>query len=159
MSRFYTVVFENVAVTVAQDFFELTPAANKPIRIWKIKLAQYTDLADASEEILRVSLIRVPATATSGSVGGTAPTPRLVGATGAAAGFTCEINNTTVATSTGTLETLETFYPNIRVGEDTSLIPESLYTFVNGTLAVVRLLAAPTDSITVMGHMLVEELG
>lgn len=162
MSRFYTVVFPAVgaalvAVTAAQDLFTIQPAANKPVRIWKIKLGQTSDLADAAEEILDIRLMRVPATITI--TGGTANTPRLVAATGAAFGGTATTQNTTLATSTGTIEMLETFSPNTRVGEDTSLIPESLYTFVNGTAMVLRLFTAPTDSLSMSGTMLIEELG
>jgi hypothetical protein len=158
MSRIYTVEFENVSVTAAQDFFEISPATNKPCRIIGLTLEQGSDVGDAQEEMLRVSVVRVPATATSGS-GGTAPTPRALDATNQAAGFTAEVNNTTVATTSGTLERLITRQFNIRTGLEMFLPPEMRPQFVNGTLGVVRLHAAPADALSMSGTLFVEEEG
>ena len=33
MARVYAVTFENVNVTAAQDFFEITPSDDKPVRL------------------------------------------------------------------------------------------------------------------------------
>ena len=158
MSRLYTVTFEAVAVTAAQDFFCLEPADDKPVRILGVMLSQSSDVGDAAEEILRVTITRVPATFTSGS-GGTTPTARLIDATGAAAGFTAEANNTTVATTSGTLENLLAYQFNIRTGLELFLPPELQPMFVQGTGGAVRLAAAPTDSLTMSGTLFVEELG
>jgi hypothetical protein len=96
--RCYSVIFENVAVTAAQDIFELSPADDKPIRILSWELTNVSDFGDAQEEVLRLEWIR--GFTTSGS-GGTAPTPRPANRSDAAAGFAAEVNNTTQAT-TGT---------------------------------------------------------
>jgi len=56
MGRMYAVTFEAVAVTAAQDFFELTPADDKPLLIHGIYLAQSSDVGDANDELL-LSLI------------------------------------------------------------------------------------------------------
>ena len=112
MGRVYATEFENVAVTAAQDFFEIAPATDKPCRLLSLELSQFSDFADAAEELLRVRVIR--GHATSGSVGGTAnETPVLPG--DGAASYTGEINNTTIA-STGTPVNLWSGAFNIRVG-------------------------------------------
>lgn len=158
MSRMYTAVFEAVAVTAAQDFFEVNPASNKPCRFVGLFLSQSSDTGDSAEEILRITITRVPATFTSGS-GGSSYTPRLVDATGAAAGAAVEINNTTVATTSGTLENLMAYQFNIRTGLELWLPPEQQFMFVNGAGGVVRLAAAPADSLTMSGTLWFEELG
>lgn len=158
MGRIYTVAFENVAVTAAQDFFEIQPADDKPCRFKALLLNQYSDMGDSQEEGLRITIKRIVATATSGS-GGTSPTPRLVTATGAAAGFTAEANNTTVATSSGTIELLLADTMNIRVGTQYWFPPELQFEFVQGVFGVVRLEAAPSDSLSTSGTLWVEEEG
>lgn len=153
----YTVSFENVAVTAAQDFFEIDPAAEIPCYIHAVHLSQSSDVGDAEEEILRIRVIRVPATATSGS-GGSAGDERRLDLNDAAASFVSEVNNTTVATTTGTLETVHTAYPNIRTGWDQVWSPETRPRVQNGELLVVRLDAAPADSLTMGGTIYVEEV-
>lgn len=155
MGRIYTVEFENVAVTASQDFFELTAADDKPIRIIGLFLAQYSDLGDAAEEILRFRVIR--GHTTSGSGGATA-TPRPVAVSDAAAGFTCEINNTTIA-SAGTAVNLHSDSFNIRTGTQIWLPPGCGWGTTQATLLVVRLLAAPADSLSMSGTLYVEEEG
>src|SRR5574343_34462 len=69
--RIYTVVFAAVSVSAAQDFFELTPADDKPIEIVGLSLAQtgVADVGDTNEECLRCNIIR--GHTTSGSAGTT----------------------------------------------------------------------------------------
>jgi len=83
------------------DWFELTPADDKPIKLRGLLISQLSEVGDAAEEGLRFTIIRLPATFTSGS-GGSAPTPAPMDSADAAAGFTAEVNNTTVATTSGT---------------------------------------------------------
>lgn len=158
MSRLYTVSFENVAVTAIQDFLEIQPADDKPCRLKAMIIDQFSDLGDAQEEGLRITIKRIVATATSGS-GGTAPTPRLVTPTGAAAGFTAEVNNTTPATSSGTIELLAALSENIRLGRELWLPPELQFECVQAAFLVVRLEAAPADSLSMSGTFWIEEEG
>lgn len=155
MGRMYTVEFDNVAVTTAVDHFEITPADDKPVAIHGVILTQSSDVGDAAEEILRVRIIR--GYTTSGS-GGAAPTPRPLSPLDTAAGFTAETNNSTLAT-TGTTNELYSLAYNIRSGLELWFPPEArpLVTQANTTL-VVRLLAAPTDSLTMSGTLIAEEL-
>lgn len=160
IGRMYLVSFENVAVAAAQDLFELTPADDKPILITGMSLDNVggaADAGDAQEEMLRLSVVR--GHATSGS-GGSAPTPRPIPfSAGAAAGFTAEVNNTTIA-SAGTGVTLLTLGWNVRAGLREFWPEELCLGAVQGdTTLVVRLLSTPADSVSVSGTLWVCEMG
>lgn len=157
-ARVYTVVFENVSVAAAQDFFEITPADDKPVELIGLFIDQTgnSDVGDAQEEFLRYSVVR--GHATSGS-GGSAPTPRPMDRSGPAAGFTAEANNTTIA-SAGTGVTLHNGGFNVRAGLAIWWPPEAYPEASQGdTTMVVRLLAAPADAITLSGTLYVREQG
>ena len=49
IGRKYTLSFEAVAVTAAQDLFELVAASGKPIDILSIRIGQSSDAGDASD--------------------------------------------------------------------------------------------------------------
>ncbi|GAF88967.1 unnamed protein product, partial [marine sediment metagenome] len=112
MGRMYSAEFENVAVTAAQDFFELLAADDKPIAIHAVYLSQSSDVGDSEEEMLRVKIIR--GNATSGS-GGSSSTPAPLNPADTAAGTTVEVNNTTEA-STGTEVDIHCEAFNVRTG-------------------------------------------
>jgi hypothetical protein len=156
--RVYTVVFDRVAVTAIQDLFEIQPAADKPVLFAGLKLSQSSDFGDAQDEGLTVRVKRVVATATSGS-GGTSPTPRTTMKSQSAAGFTAEVNNTTQATSSGTIEILDVDVFIVRAGL-LWIPPERMaFEFVNGVFGVIDLPVAPADSITMSGTLYVVERG
>jgi hypothetical protein len=80
LGRLYTVTFVGVSATAAQDLFYIKPAADKPCILEAVYLSNVggtADAGDAQEELLRLEVIRLPATVTAGSVG-TAPTPTPV---------------------------------------------------------------------------------
>lgn len=158
MGRIYTAGFENVAVTVAQDFFEIAPAANKPVRLKALIIGQHSDMGDAAEEGLRAAIIRVPATVTGGS-GGSTPALRKVRPTDQDAGVVVEANNTSQATTSGTLEYLALLSVNNRIGLELWFPPELQFEVINGTVLVVRLMAAPADSLSMSGTCWLEEEG
>src|SRR4051812_5420485 len=108
--RMYTVSTAGVSASAAQDLIEITPADDKPIVIHAVYLSQTSDFGDAQDEVLRWEIIR--GFTASGSAG-TAPTPRPSNRSDAAAAFTAEMNNTTVAT-TGTTNTLHEDGWNVR---------------------------------------------
>lgn len=157
IGRFYTVVFENVTVSAAQDFFEITPADDKPIALVGLTLDNVggtADAGDVQEELLRL-LIRRGHTV-SGS-GGSTPTPGTIRANTAAAGFAAEVNNTTIA-NTGTTVDVMALGWNVRVPLR-EFWPEELCptaTQVN-TSIVVRLLSTPADAISMSGTLYVVE--
>lgn len=156
--RCYTVIFDNVSVSAAQDLFEITPADDKPVEIVGLFLSQTgnSDIGDAAEECLPIQIIR--GHTTSGS-GGTAPTPRPVDRTDTAAGFTAEVNNTTIA-SAGTTVTLHADNFNVRVGYQ-NWWPEGTEPQASqgDTTIVVRMPRAPADAITLSGTLYLREAG
>jgi len=157
MGRMYSVSFEAVAVTAAQDFFEISPADDKPVLVHGLYLSQASDVGDAADEMLRIKILR--GHTTSGS-GGSAPTPApLQSSAGTAAGFAAEVNNTTIA-SAGTAVDLHAEAFNIRAGLQYIPTPEARpgASQANTTL-IVRLMAAPADSLTMSGTLILEELG
>lgn len=156
MSRVYTVVFGAVSCSAAQDFFEISPADDKPCQIVGLSLCQTgnSDVGDAAEECLRFSIIR--GYTASGS-GGSAPTPIPVNPIDTAAGFSAEVNNTTVA-NTGTAVVLHEDSFNVRAGY-INWWPEGSEPTASqaNTTMVVRLNSAPADAITLSGTLYVRE--
>lgn len=153
-TKVYTVVFSAASVSAAQDLFEITPASNKPVEIVGIELGQTSDSGDAQDEQLQLSIIR--GHTTSGS-GGTAPTPQPLEPNDGAAGFTAEVNNTTVAT-TGTTATLWTTAWNVRAGY-INWFPEYVRpTATSGNTTILVRMTAPADAITMSGTLYVAEL-
>ena len=152
--RIYTVTFSAVAVSAAQDLFELTPAANRPIEIVGIELGQTSDTGDAQDEQLQISIIRGH---TTGGSGGSSPTPAPLSPLDAAAGFTAEANNTTIASS-GTTATLHVGVWNVRAGYINWLPEEARPTATAANTSLVVRQTAPADSITMSGTLYVREL-
>lgn len=160
IGRNYSVVFENVTVSASQDLFEITPADDKPILLTALTLDNVggtADAGDAQEELLRL-LIRRGHT-TSGS-GGSAPTPRPLLTGSAAAGFTAEVNNTTIASTAGTTGDMWSGGWNVRVPLR-EFWPEELCIGASqaDTTIVVRLLSTPADAISMSGTLYVCEMG
>jgi len=160
----YTVEFENATIANASgdyDLISLLAAAQKPIVLHAIYIAQISDVGDAQEEILRIRLIRGNTTAPSG---GAAPTPRPLDALDVAASFTARTNDSTIA-SAGTAVNLHSDAFNIRTGwvyiptpeMRPKLVPNQGAAAANEYL-VLRLMAAVTDDLTMSGTAYVEEL-
>lgn len=152
--RMYTVVISGTASPAAAfDLFEINPATAKPIRIHRLRIGQ-TSEPTSEEEQLGITIQR--GHATSGS-GGSAPTPRPLTSTDAAAGFTAEVMNTTQA-STGTPVILFEDVMNTRAGYDMAFAPEEWPEAVNAERIVVQC-TAPADAVTIRATLWVEELG
>lgn len=107
MGRIYTVSYQGTITNAGgdTDLLEIGPADDKPCKLRGVLLSQISEVGDAQEEGLRISIIRLPATFTSGS-GGSSVTPVPMDSADSAAGAACECNNTTVATTSGTAVTL-----------------------------------------------------
>lgn len=157
MGRTYYVTIDAEAETVAVDFFEITPADDKPCLVKEVYIGQTSEAKDAEEEMLEIEVHRGGTGMTSGS-GGNTPTPVPADSNDAAAGLTAETMNTTAATFTsGVVVHRDAF--NVRTGWAWVPLPEDRprVSQANGGL-VVRLGGAPADSITWVGTMVVEEL-
>lgn len=156
MGRIYVIDIPATAITVAADLLEIVPADDKPVIVHGFELLQTTELGDAQEEIIGVQWVR--GNSTSGS-GGNTPTPAPLNPSDAAAGMTVETLNTTQA-ATGTTALLQKHGWNLRIPLSVIYTPETRPQVSQGqTRMCLRMLAAPLDSFTVSGHVVVEELG
>jgi len=153
--RVYTVGINAVAVSAAQDLFTLLCGSSIPIEIHSVSLGQKTLTAWEAKEL---NFKRVPATVTV--TGGTSVTPRPIMQGDAASSVTATINNTTLATSSGTIVDLlndawaflNGFYWSPAGVEDRWIIqPDQAF--------CVRLPTAPSESMTVSGTVTFAELG
>lgn len=154
LCRIYAIPFTAVAISGGNyDLLEITPADDKPCELIGWHIGQTSDSGDAQDEQLQLTVIR--GHTTSGS-GGSAVTPAPVSPNDAAAGFTAEVTNSTIA-STGTTATLFASAWNVRAGSDVWL-PEEVRPRVSQaqTSLVVRM-GTPADSITTSGVFWVRE--
>src|SRR5262245_30346511 len=108
MSRIYTVSYQGTITAAGgdTDLLEILAADDKPVKLCGFVLSQISEVGEAMEEGLRISVLRMSATVTSGS-GGSSVTPAPMDSADAAAGAACECNNTTVATTSGSTTTIE----------------------------------------------------
>lgn len=154
MARVYTVSMDAVAVSAAQDLFTLLCPSGIPIEIHAVQINQKTLTGWEAKDI---TFKRVPATVTV--TGGTSVTPRPLLQNDAASGVTATINNTTVATSSGTIVNLfaddwifvNGFYWSAAGYDDRFIIAPS-------QAFCVRLGTAPSASMTVSGSVTFGEL-
>lgn len=154
MARVYTVSMDAVAVSATQDFFTLLCSSTVPIEIHSVVMSQKTLTAWEAKDI---TFKRVPATVTV--TGGTAVTPRPALPNDSASVVTATINNTTLATSGGTIVTtyaddfnfVNGFYWS-PAGQDDRMI------FAPSSAFCVRLGTNPSASMTVSGTVTFAEL-
>lgn len=160
LGRAYAVEFHNVGVAAQQDLFYIKPAADKICAVEAVYLSNVgiaADAGDAQEELWRVEMIRLPATVTAGSVGNSM-TPNPLSTNDTAAGFTARINDTTVATTSGTALNVHSDGWNVRIPYVYLPPPEHRVLVANAQAIVFRLVSTPTDSVTCNGTMIVREL-
>lgn len=149
-----------VSVSAQQDLFYIKPAADKIVVIEAIYLGVagvQANSGDAKEELLDVALLYLPATVTVGS-GGSAITPTPIEVNDAAAGFTARINDTTKATSSGTVLPRHPDAWNTRIPFVYLPPPEHRDLVANAAAIVFRLNATPSSTLTVTGEMRVREM-
>lgn len=98
------------------DLWEVLPGDDYPVELVGLRLGQTSELGDTAEESLRITIRRFRATVTSGSGGATATpeNPRVSNQAPVAMTSPVEVNNTTVATTTGDNEVIEELAWNIR---------------------------------------------
>lgn len=110
MGRIYAVTFTGTVTAAGTDtdLFSLQPADDKPIKLRGFRLSQISEVGDAQEEGLRITVRRMLATFTVGS-GGSAITA-VAPVTDSAEpvwGFTARANDSTVATTSGANQVME----------------------------------------------------
>lgn len=115
MGRIYAATYNGTITNVGgnTDLFSVQPADDKPVKIRGFRLSQISEVGDAAEEGLRVTLKRFPATYTVGS-GGAAATVVPMDSADTAVGATVRANDTTVGTTSSTAVVLEEIGWNLR---------------------------------------------
>jgi hypothetical protein len=160
MSRFYTVSYTGTLTLSGgdADLFEISPADDKPCRLRGLILAQPSEVGDTQEEGLRISIIRLPATVTSGN--GTSVTPAPIDSHAAAAGFAAEANGATVATTSGSAVIVEEAAWNVRISPLERWWPDEQMAPIvyQGEALVVRCQTTVADDITIAITAYVEEI-
>lgn len=155
MGRMYSVPFSAVAVSVAQDLFEVLAASGKAIILHEVVVSQSTDYGDAAAEGLSI-LIKRGIGNTSGS-GGSTVVPVKYDTTQAAAGPTAEVNNTTqAAAGAGSLTTLRAEAFNVQGGYRYKPDQDQRPLFLPGQSCVVSV-TVPADALTMSGTLVFEE--
>lgn len=163
--RLYSVTFVNTSISAQQDIFYIKPAADKICIIEGVYLANVggsADAGDAQEELYDLEILRLPATVTVGS-GGTAITTNTanyaaVSVNDANGAFTARSNDTTKATSSGTIKTMHADGWNVRIPYVWMPPPEHRVMVANAEAVVVRLNTTPADAVTCNGTILVREM-
>jgi len=159
MGRIQIAEFEDVAITAAQDLFEILCASTGIIEIHAVELGQTSDVGDAAEEILELEFVRGDGTVTSGSGGSTVtPQPKDNGDSAPAA--TVEANNTTrMVVGTGVLDPQGKETWNVRIPYSKIWTPELRPLITPGDRWTFSLNDAPGDSLTCSAAVYFEEKG
>lgn len=117
MPRMYRVPYTGTITNAGgdTDLMALTPADDKPIRLVGWMIGQSSEVGDAAEENLRLTLRHMTATVTVTGGTGVTPVANRPG-TGdiVAAGLTATAHSTTVATTSGTSTIMEELAWNVR---------------------------------------------
>lgn len=155
MPRTYSISFEQVAVSAAQDLVQVNGASGKIARILAVSVGSSDTTAPTNQQLaLRCRFL--PATVTNGS-GGSTPTPQPLDPGDAAASISALANSTTKATTSGTAKTLKEAGANIFAGFD--------YQFPRPPVIgpsesfVFELLSTVSGTVHLSGEVLVEETG
>lgn len=163
MGRVYTVPWTGTVTAAGgdTDLWEFLPAANKPIILRGFTLGETTEVGDAAEEGLRITIRHMAATVTSGSGGATPTISQLPIGSSKAAGFTSEVNNTTVATTSGTSTIVEEMSWINRNSPFEKWYPEEKFCHgaINTEGLFIRMETTLADDMTFCGTAWVEETG
>lgn len=155
----FSATFSAIAVSAAQDVFELTAHSSSRIEICEIFLGQYSDAGDAAAEMLSVQIVRGHTVAGSG---GAAVTPGNFEPWSRAAVTTVARNNTTIASGgTGLVLHSEAFnvqggwlYRPFKFSNEDNERPK-----VEAAGIVVVRITAPADAVTMNGTIKWREIG
>jgi hypothetical protein len=154
MARPYVIQFNNVAVTAAQDLFNIASTSGMAFVLHQLELNSESSSSAAE---LRVVIKRLTATVTNGSGGGAA-TISALSSTDATATVTGRINDTTRATTSGSTTNLFSFGWNVLNGLLFCPPPEIRPTFGISQNLLIGLETAPGSSTTLNGYVVIEEI-
>lgn len=158
MSRWYTASFTGTITNAGgnTDLLESVPTTSKTVRLRGLKIGQLSEVGDAAEEGVSITIYKMTATVTSGSGGSTVtPTPFDVADT--AYGGTCEMNNTTVATTSGASTVFEELAWNIRSSPFETWWPDRACVIKPTEGLIIRLNTTVADDITASVTVYLEE--
>ena len=161
MPRMYRCPYQGTITSAGTDtdLIILEPADDKPVRLAGWILGQTSELGDAAEEAIRITLRHMTATVTKTggtSVTGVANRPGTTDVVAAA--FTATANCTTVATSSGTSTIMEELAWNVRSSPWERFIPEEMRpAAIQGEALIVRMESTLTDDISACLTFFVEE--
>jgi hypothetical protein len=157
MPEIYTVTFREVTWAAASgdiDLLSIDPAADHPTHLLGWGIYPTSELQEAHEEWLKMSVIRGHTTVGSG---GAAATARPLRQGGQAYGGSVRTNDTTVA-SVGTAINLWDFGVQVRAGDVMGPVPEHFdWQCLGAELLVVRLTVAVTDDVTASASFWIAE--
>jgi hypothetical protein len=162
VSRIYSIPF-NGTITLAgtdTDIWSFQPADDKPIILRGFTLGQSTEISDSGEENLRITVKYLPATFTVGSGGSAVTAVSPPGDPGAAVwGFTARTNDTTVATSSGTVLIRDEFGWNVRNTPYEHWYPDERFAAFAAQAAgiIIRCESTVIDDLAFSGVAFVEE--
>lgn len=157
MSGIYTVPFSFTGADGTMDLCALVAHASKQCALLGFEIGQISDVGDAAEEIVAIS---VHSGFTAAGSGGSAVTPSPLDPVGApASGFTARMADTTPA-NTGTSTAHYEYTWNVRQALNVTYPPEWQIVFGAGRRVCISLsVAAPADSLTTRGYAVVQEIG
>lgn len=163
MSAIYTVSLSFTYTAAGGDFdIAYTLAATgHPIRLLGFTIGQISEVGDAQEEGVRISVVRLPATVTASS-GGSSITPTPVESGAPAANFTARAGDSVVATTSGTAATIAEYGWNERASPFVECYPDGRFsriapTAVAGEALVIRGQTTLADDATVQITAWIEE--
>ena len=141
------------------DLLLIRPATNKPVRLAGWIISQTSEVGDAQEENLRITVRHMAATLTvTGGTTVSAPPPNHPGVDPAASG-TYTVNHATVTTTSGTSTIMEEMGWNERNTPWERWIPEELRpNAINGDGLLVRQESTVADDVVYTVTFFVEEL-
>lgn len=169
MGRMYTLIYEGTITASGGDvdWFALKPASGKPIRLRGLKISQTSEVSDSAEEEVSFQLLRAPATVTDGSGGSAAnnggntdPVINPVDENDSTNGFSARCNDTTLTTTSGTLQRLESFGWNERNTPFETWWPDQQYAprCANAAALVLRQTNTLADDMSARVVAYIEEL-
>jgi len=164
LGRIYSVPL-NATYTAAgtnTDLWSIQAADDKPVKILGFILGQTSEVGDAAEEGVRITMLYLPATFTVGSGGSAVTAVRPINDIGGAVwGATIRTNDTTVATTSGTSFTILDLGWNERASPYEFWFPEPRMCppVVQTAGIVIRAETTIADDLTFDGTCFIEEEG
>ena len=164
MSRMYAVPFSGTitAAGTDTDIWSIQPAANRSVNLRGFTLGQTSEIGDAMEEGVRITVRRMPATFTVGTGGSLVTAVATPGSSlDAVWGAVVRTNDTAVSTTSGTAQIIEEFGWNLRNSPYEHWYPDERFCpgAFNGQGLIVRLETTLADDISFTGTLWFQEEG